>query len=295
MNFVEYAISKLRNPSGLVKLVREPQRIKNYIASMLSDFRDETLRGERSIFYGTFCALTELLQRYRGSGNATVESLDEFHEIAEDKDCKDLAELFALYGSDKSTTHNYHLIYGQILYGRRHQPLNILEIGLGTCNTDVPSNMGSQGKPGASVRAFRDWATNATVVGADIDRRVLFSEERIVTYFVDQTDPETLRELAQRFQKNSFDLFIDDGLHNTWANFNTLSIGLDLIKSNGAIVIEDISESYLPAWQAASIILDKDYYCRLIRTRNAYVCLIRKKIALSGAHYSSRLRFKPSK
>ena len=66
--------------------------------------------------------------------------------------------------------------------------MNILEIGLGTNNVDVVSNMGRDGIPGASLRAFRDYLINSKIYGADIDKSILFSEERIETYFVDQTN-----------------------------------------------------------------------------------------------------------
>jgi hypothetical protein len=66
--------------------------------------------------------------------------------------------------------------------------VHLLEIGLGTNNTDVVSNMGSEGVPDASLRAFRDYLPNARIYGAGIDKRILFEESRIKTYFADQTD-----------------------------------------------------------------------------------------------------------
>ena len=56
--------------------------------------------------------------------------------------------------------------------------LNIFEVGLGTNNVDVPSNMGKDGKPGASLRAWRDYFPNA-----DIDTRILFKEDKIQTFY----------------------------------------------------------------------------------------------------------------
>ena len=72
-----------------------------------------------------------------------------------DKDLRDLENLFNEYGSDESGKHNYHLIYSWVLRGKRHLPLTILEIGLGTNYLDTLSNMGLHGRPGASLRAFR--------------------------------------------------------------------------------------------------------------------------------------------
>jgi hypothetical protein len=135
-------------------------------------------------------------------------------------DSEALSILFKNYGSDKSTKHNYHLAYSSILAQKKNLPIYIFEIGLGTNNIDVMSNMGTYGRPGASLRAFRDMYPEATVFGADIDKRILFSEERIATYFVDQTDMATLNELKNQFANIRFDLIIDDGLHNSHANLN---------------------------------------------------------------------------
>src|SRR3989344_1850141 len=182
------------------------------------------------------------------SGELNLSTVREFAG-EEDKDTKELGSLFAQYGSDKSIRHDYHRIYAHILGKRRRESLEILEIGLGTNNTDVPSNMGRDGKPGASLRAFRDWAPKAHVYGADVDTRILFNEDRINTYFVDQTKPETFQSLVKL--DTQFDLVIDDGLHNPSANFNTINALLDLVKPGGYLIVEDILDKYLSLWQIA--------------------------------------------
>jgi hypothetical protein len=62
----------------------------------------------------------------------------------------ELATLFNQYGSDKSSVHNYHLVYAPLLAPRRSDPLRLLEIGLGTNDPHMVSTMGPSGKPGAS-------------------------------------------------------------------------------------------------------------------------------------------------
>ena len=64
---------------------------------------------------------------------------------------------------------------------KKNSVTNIFEIGLGSINTKIVSNMGKFGKPGASLRAFRDFCPNAIIYGADIDQSILFKEERIKT------------------------------------------------------------------------------------------------------------------
>lgn len=102
---------------------------------------------------------------------------------------------------------------------------NILEIGIGTNNTDIISNMGKEGTQGASLRAFRDYFKSANIFGADFDKRILFKEKSISTMYVDQTDPESLDKLFIRINKK-FDLIIDDGLHAIHTNLNTVIAGL---------------------------------------------------------------------
>ena len=43
--------------------------------------------------------------------------------------------------------------------------------------------MNINGKPGASLRAWRDYFENALIYGADIDKNILFKENRINTFF----------------------------------------------------------------------------------------------------------------
>ncbi len=117
---------------------------------------------------------------------------------------------FMKYDSDKSKIHNYHLIYGS-LFKKRNKIKKVLEIGLGTDNEQLISNMGRLGKPGASVKAFRDFFPKAKIYGADIDKEILFKDKRINTYYVDQTNLMSLKNLYKKIGSN-FDLIIDDGL-----------------------------------------------------------------------------------
>ncbi len=182
-----------------------------------------------------------------------------------------LKQYFDEYGSDKSRTHNYHLIYGALMRDPS-KVQSLLEIGLGTNNTDVVSSMGEAGKPGASLRAFRKFLPNAKIYGADIDQRVLFEEERIKTYFVDQTRLSTFDELAKSIQE-PLDFIIDDGLHNPNANVTVLIFSISRLKAGGWVVIEDIKQSALPVFRTASCLLASKFNCLIVKTKSAYVFL----------------------
>lgn len=187
-----------------------------------------------------------------------------------------IKQKFDTYGSDK-TTHNYYLVYSQIL-GSVNNITGLLEIGMGTNNTNIVSNMGNAGMPGASLRAFRDCLPNAMIYGADIDKGILFEEDRIKTYFVDQTNPKTFEELNNNISCN-LDLIIDDGLHSPNANIATLTFALSKQKNqkNGWVVIEDIPERALPIWKVISFLIPSALYnSYLIDTNESYLFACQK-------------------
>ena len=154
----------------------------------------------------------------------------------------DFKNIIIKYKSDKNF-HNYHVLYSFII-DEPTKKMDILEIGLGTRNPTIPSTMFfyEQDKdfintPGGSLRCFREYCPNSNIYGADIDREILFSDDRIETFFVDQLDIESLKTL---FKNRMFDIIIDDGLHHISSNMNTLLEALDHVKIGGYIVIEDI-------------------------------------------------------
>jgi hypothetical protein len=100
--------------------------------------------------------------------------------------------------------------------------------------------MGSKGKPGASLRVWRDYFPNALVYGADIDETVLFQEERIQTLSVDQLNPDSIREMWRRAGVGDFDLMVDDGLHTFEAGRTLFLNSNNKLARNGIYVIEDV-------------------------------------------------------
>ncbi|MBP7642438.1 MAG: hypothetical protein KA767_03820, partial [Saprospiraceae bacterium] len=172
---------------------------------------------------------------------------------------------------DKSTLHNYHLIYTAIL-SRLGKIEGLLEFGIGTNNTSIANNMGANGSPGASLRAFHEFLPNASIIGADIDKAILFNEEGIQCFYVDQTDMTSFEMLDNQIA-SPLTLIIDDGLHLPNANLATLIFSLEKMKSqeNGWFVVEDIRGESLPIWHLIAHILSKTYKCYIIRTKTAYV------------------------
>jgi hypothetical protein len=184
-------------------------------------------------------------------------------------DPHELASLFKKQGSDKSTVHDYYHVYNWIFDALgRSRALRVLEIGLGTNNPGLVSTMGVAGVPGASLRAFRDFLPNAEIFGADIDREILFQEDRIRTAVVDQLKPASFEQMANALGCDDFDLVIDDGLHAPDANLNTLHFALSRMRIGCWAVIEDIPERSTPAWRVVARLLDPARFrCYLVRCR----------------------------
>jgi hypothetical protein len=192
-----------------------------------------------------------------------------FCSLADFGNATDFKALCDQYGSDKARSHNYHYLYAPILKAR-DKVAAVLEIGMGTNNTDVVSNMGQHGRPGASLRAFRDFLPNALIFGADVDRRILFEEDRIKTFFVDQTDLDSFQVLGAGIPP-AMDLIIDDGLHAPNANLAVLLFGLKRLKVGGWLVVEDIPPQAIPLWEVVSAVLPATFKPYLIRTAAAMV------------------------
>lgn len=161
----------------------------------------------------------------------------------------DLCRLIARHGSDKGLGwHTYTPFYQALFLDRREEVTAVFELGLGTNNEDTPSNMGVHGTPGASLRAWRDYFPKALIYGADIDRRILFTEDRIATFFVDQLNPESFDGLWSAMPGVELDVFLDDGLHTFDAARITFAHAVDKVKSGGYYIIEDILRNDVPTY-----------------------------------------------
>lgn len=165
----------------------------------------------------------------------------------------ELCDLFDLHFSDKGGFgnapgwHNYSIYYYQVFNSLRYREMNVFELGIGTNFLDVESTMGESGKPGASLRGWRDFFPNSLIFGADVDSRILFSEERIKTFYCDQTDPSSINKMWGILNRD-FDIIVEDGLHKFDANICFLENSSNRIKIGGHYIIEDVLNDDLNSW-----------------------------------------------
>lgn len=182
---------------------------------------------------------------------------------------------FNKYGSDK-VPNNYHLIYSCLVKSLNYN-FSLLEIGLGTNNPKIVSSMGINGKPGASIKAFRDTFSEAKIYGADFDKEILFKEKGLSTFFVDQNNLETLNFLSKEINEK-LDFIIDDGLHYQLSNLNTLIFALENLNKNGYLIIEDIGVWTLDTWKVVSKIIPQEFTSEIVRMSSMNYIFIVKKI-----------------
>jgi len=162
-----------------------------------------------------------------------------------------MCRVMTWHGSDKGKgRHNYTTVYSKLFGKLREKPLRIFELGLGTSNPRFSASMGVSGLPGASLRGWRELFPNATVFGADIDREILFEEDRIKTFYCDQLDSMAIRDLwSQPPLQGGMDIIIDDGMHTFEGNTSFLEGSIKHLLPGGTYVVEDILESTISLWQ----------------------------------------------
>src|SRR5450631_1124049 len=181
-----------------------------------------------------------------GDESPLVKQLRTVNTLAPTKMCRVMTK----YGSDKGHgSHNYTTVYSTLFNGRQNQPLRIFELGLGTNNPGVASNVGVHALPGASLRGWRELFPNALVYGADIDRDILFQEDRISTFYCDQLDQAAIRQLwSQPDLQGGMDILIEDGYHSVEAGLSFLDGSLEQLRPGGIYVVEDISQNMVDEW-----------------------------------------------
>ena len=192
---------------------------------------------------------------------------------------QELGTLFDNFGSDK-TSHGYERIYTEFLNSHLSQTnIELLEIGIGTNSPGLVSSMGKSGKPGASLRTFANFDSRINVTGADIDRKILFNADRIHCFYIDQNNLQTYFEISDSSGIKKFDLIIDDGLHSTFANINSLIFAQTHLRPGGYLIIEDIPDRAMPVWNLViGLMREKGHELISTRATKCNVLIFKQKI-----------------
>ncbi len=162
-------------------------------------------------------------------------------------DQTDLTTLAKIYKTDKWGHHDYTPVYEQWFSPFRHQPIRLMEIGVG-----------GYAKPrhgGDSLRMWKRYFPKGQITGIDLYDKSALTECRIKIYQGDQTDPVFLQHVHD--QEGPFDIIIDDGSHfqsHIIASFETL---FPLMSSGGIYAIEDTQTSYWPKFEGSTAEMDR--------------------------------------
>lgn len=188
-----------------------------------------------------------------------------------------LDEAFAREGSDKGVQ-GYSQIYAEVL--SRRATHRILEVGLGTNNTKLLSNMGKHGSPKASLRVWRTLpGVELPVIGADIDRQILINEDGIAVFYVDQmSDDGWPHFLAQEpLRRGDFSLIIDDGMHSPGANLNTFSRLCSQLAKDGTYIIEDVHSRSVKFWTYVAQFISENWKVELRQISESQFAVVMKR------------------
>lgn len=149
-----------------------------------------------------------------------------------------LDEIFIKHQTDKSSlSHNYSPYYEMMLAPYKDKPINLMELGV---------------YAGASVRAWKEYFSQANIFGVDLQYHPNLVEDRIYMIAADQSKQEDLNRLAEV----PYDIIIDDCSHrgdDQLKSFNTLFHSL---KSGGLYIVEDILCAYDSRWNDPINIMD---------------------------------------
>lgn len=150
----------------------------------------------------------------------------------------DLCKLATHFKTDKWGTHRYAEHYQRHLQAMKNDPINLLEIGVGGYRRP--------GEGGASLRMWKQFFPNAHIYGMDIEDKSHVDEDRITTFIGDQSDPESLRAVADKI--GTIDVIVDDGSHLSPHILTTFRTLFPRLRSGGIYAVEDTQTSYWPEW-----------------------------------------------
>jgi hypothetical protein len=189
-------------------------------------------------------AITRILEnsgKYTSKTNVTP-----FKSTVNNAEILRVKEIFNKWGSDKSSKHNYEIIYAEFKK-TMHTSSRILEIGCGSNDPEIRHAMSPNYIPLSSLHALKEIFQTENIEGADLDVKLEINNDFEVHY-LDQFKRETLEEASKGF-KLGFDLIIDDGVHDISANYLTLIYFYKILNPQGKYVIEDVPPSLIESWR----------------------------------------------
>jgi len=153
-----------------------------------------------------------------------------------------LSLLGVKYETDKAADHWYTSHYHRRFKHFRHDPVTVLEIGVGGYENH---------EGGQSLRMWRDYFDNpeSVIVGLDVESKP--PVEGCIIEQGDQSDPRVLQHLIDTY--GPFDVIIDDGSHRPDDVMQSWVMLWMALKDSGWYVVEDLQTSYWSSFGGSSV------------------------------------------
>lgn len=159
-----------------------------------------------------------------------------------------MCEIMDRNGSNKN--HRQHVIYTPF-YDAMFGSMDVryvMELGIGSQDPAMPYSMNGQATvPGGSLRGWREAFPRAMIFGADIDEKVIFREDRIITYHADVNDRDSLRQMWKKVMEETngsmMQLIVDDAVHEISSNRTCFEESFGMLEQGGFYVIEDVLQT----------------------------------------------------
>jgi hypothetical protein len=137
--------------------------------------------------------------------------------------------------TDKGTIHSYLRLYEKLLNPIKDTAKNVLEVGIGDFNN----------KNGGSLLLWKNYFTNASIIGVDIlplDRVLdeLINDKKIKLYT--ETNAYNDVFILNNFKNIKFDFLLDDGPHTLESQKKFIELYSNLLTDNGILIIEDVQD-----------------------------------------------------
>ena len=130
-------------------------------------------------------------------------------------------------GSDKETHHSYSSAYHHFLDGREVK--NFLEIGIANHTSRI-----------SSLHAWKNIFPDAHIYGIDNDVNKMIQDERISTYWYDQSSTDDVQKFMHETDGIYFDVILDDGSHIFKHAVHSFVYLINKLSQNGIYLIEDV-------------------------------------------------------
>ena len=256
INFIKikfYLKNLINNPSKIILIFNLKilsKKLKDIFNAQIS-FKNLSYQYQCKVLFNSIDKINKFNKKFSQKKTKKIISNNKLRDLRsiyiDSEEYKSFENLFEQNGSDKKKNNLCALYYEIFL---KNNVNTLLEIGLGTNNIKIRSNMGLDGTPGASLRAFGQYLNKSKIFGADIDKDILFETGNIKTFYVDQLNVLSISSLKKQLPK--LDLIIDDGLHQPDANLNVILELLDHLNENGIMVIEDIENTFQDLFEILS-------------------------------------------